>query len=110
MQVHVTRSELLQAAAMLEELKRWEPLCKIAGEYNRGEILLKMDGNVGKEAVGLSVDRYGIRNHKDKTELDKMHREIACLAAEAAEELAVAVCNLIKKSMPFVLSEEGAQG
>lgn len=101
MQVSVSAEELKQSAELLELLGKFKKLRSISGQYNRGRVLLEIDGNCGKESIGYSVDSYGTANHKTDTAVQRCHRDIEVMMGQYATKMATEACDIIAKHMPI---------
>lgn len=103
MQITVTRTDIEQSADILECLKKWEAMTKIAGQHNQGSITLHTKGNNGGHGVSVSVDRYLTANMKITTPLNKAVQEIEMLVGSEMERIAREVCEILRSHMPLPL-------
>lgn len=101
MNISVSRQELDETAKLLDLLREWEKLTKIADHYGRGQVTFQVDGNSGTARSAISVDGYGIANHPSKTCVDECHRDLCALIAGMAKEAAIKAVEIIKSHMPI---------
>lgn len=104
MKVEVSRQDVSDSAAMLQQMEQWE---KFIDVEENGVLSLKLQGL----EVTTIVSRRGIHQleavawNRAASRLDQLKFAIATLCQKRSQELAKEVCELIRKSMPLPLEQ-----